>query len=306
MLTDLRYALRTFLRSPGFALTAAATLAIGVGANTAIFSVVYALLLKPLPFRDADRLIYVHDTYPAVANASVSYPKFLALRDGSRTLAALAATTPGSLTMTGKGEPLQIAVTRVTGDFFDVLGVGPLAGRGITRPDDTPNAAAVIVLGYGLWQRAFGAARDIVGETIIADGRPYTIVGVMPPDFGYPARTEAWVPLAMASDGSQGNFLRMVGRMKPGVSLAQATADLDVVTDAFNKANSLRRGVRVWPLHAYLSQNTRQMVLVLQGAVVLVLLVACANVANMLLARSVARRRELSIRAAVGASAGTR
>src|SRR5215831_18228356 len=143
------------MRTPGFAATAALTLAIGIGANTAIFTVVYALLLKPLPFRDADRLIYVHDSYPAVSNASVSLQKVLALRDRNRTLAALAATAPGSLTMTGRGEPQQISTTRVTGDFFAALGVAPLAGRGVTRDDDTPNAPPVIVLTYGLWQRTF-------------------------------------------------------------------------------------------------------------------------------------------------------
>ena len=302
MFTDVRYALRTMMRTPGFAATAALTLAIGIGANTAIFSVVYALLLKPLPFRDADRLIYVHDTFPAVANASVSLQKFLALRDGTRSLAALAATAPAALTITGIGDPQQLGVTRVSGDFFDVLGVAPLVGRVIARSDDVPNGAPVIVLTYGAWQRLFGGARDVVGRTITADGRPRTIVGVMPPDVIYPARYDAWIPLAMVPEPSQGNFLRLVGRMKADVSVEQATADLQAVTEAYNASNGLRRGVRVWRLHEYLSQNARQLVLVLQGAVLLVLLVACANVANMLLARSVPRQRELAIRLAIGAS----
>jgi len=303
VVSDIRYALRTMLRAPGFAATAALTLAIGIGANTAIFTVVYALLLKPLPFHDAERLIYVHDTFPAVANASVSMPKFVALRDGNRSLSSLAATSPASLTVTGIGDPQILGVTRVSGDFFDVLGVAPLAGRTITRADDVPGAAAVIVLTYGAWQRLFGGARDIVGRTIIADGQPRAIIGVMPPDLVYPARYEAWVPLALARDASPGNnFLRIVGRLKPGVSIEQATADLDAVTTTFNAQSGQRRGIRVWPLHEYLAQNTRQMVLVLQGAVLLVLLVACANVANMLLARSVPRQRELAIRMAIGAS----
>ena len=303
MVSDIRYALRTMLRAPGFAATAAVTLAIGIGANTAIFTVVYALLLKPLPFRDADRVIYVHDTFPAVANASVSMPKFVALRDGNRTLSSLAATSPASLTVTGIGDPQILGVTRVTGDFFDVLGVAPLAGRTITRADDVPGAAAVIVLTYGAWQRLFGGARDIVGRTMIADGQPRAIIGVMPPDLVYPPRYDAWVPLVLPPDALPGNnFLRIVARLKPGVSIEQATADLDAVTALFNAQAGQRRGIRVWPLHEYLSQNTRQTVLVLQGAVLLVLLVACANVANMLLARSVPRQRELAIRMAIGAS----
>jgi len=233
----------------------------------------------------------------------VSMPKFVALRDGNRSLSSLAATSPASLTVTGIGDPQILGVTRVSGDFFDVLGVAPLAGRTITRADDVPGAAAVIVLTYGAWQRLFGGARDIVGRTIIADGQPRAIIGVMPPDLVYPARYEAWVPLALARDALPGNnFLRIVGRLKPGVSIEQATADLDAVTTTFNAQSGQRRGIRVWPLHEYLAQNTRQMVLVLQGAVLLVLLVACANVANMLLARSVPRQRELAIRMAIGAS----
>src|SRR5262249_29498393 len=205
----------------------------------------------------ADRLIYVHDTFPAVANASVSLSKFLALRDGNRSLSAFAATAPGSLTVTGIGDPQQLGVTRVTGDFFDVLGVAPLAGRTITRGDAGPNAAPVIVLTYGAWQRLLGGARDVIGRTVIADNQPRTIIGVMPPDVVYPPLFDAWIPLAMVPEASQGNFLRLTGRLKPGVSIDQATADLQAVTEAFNARNGSRRGVRVWQLHEYLARNTR-------------------------------------------------
>jgi len=305
MLADLRYALRSFVRMPAFACTAALTLAIGIGANTAIFTVVDALLLKPLPFHDPSKLVYVHDTFPAVSLASVSYPKFLALRDGNRALASLGAHVNGALTLTARGEPQQIASVLVSGAFFDVLGVQPLAGRTIGPDDDVPNAGPVIVLSYALWQRVFGGASNVIGQAITTDGRTRTIVGVMPPDFVYPARAEAWVPLALPPTTPGGNnFLRLIGRLKPGVSLEQTTSDLQSVSAGFNQQTGQRRDVRVYLLHDFLSQGNRQMVLVLQGAVLLVLLVGCANVANMLLARSVVRRRELAIRIAIGAGPG--
>ena len=255
MLNDIRYALRTFTRAPGFALIAAFTLAVGIGANTAIFSVVYALLLKPLPFPNPDQLIYAHDTFPAVPLASVSWLKFVALRDGNQTLMALAATASGTLTISGRGDPQRVVTPRVSGDFFKVLGVAPLAGRGITPTDDVPNAAPVVVLSYGLWQRAFGGDMRIVGEAVTTDGVQRTIIGIMPPDFVYPAGAQAWVPLATwsplatISTDPANAFLRLLGRMKPGVTLRQATDDLAAVTAAFNEKYRMNRAVRIYPLH---------------------------------------------------------
>src|SRR5262245_15590182 len=182
MIQDLRYAFRMLARTPAFTLAAVLTLALGIGANAAIFSVVYAALLKPLPFPQPEQLIYAHDTFAAVPLASVSWPKYVALRDGNRTLAALGAVAPGAITLTGRGEPQPIAVARVSGDFFDVFRVAPLAGRTIRRDDDAVNVEDVIVLGHGLWQRAFGGNPAVLGTTIRTDGRPRTIVGIMPPD----------------------------------------------------------------------------------------------------------------------------
>ena len=301
LIQDLRYGFRTFVRQPGFALTAVIALALGIGANTAVFSVVYAVLLKPLPFSQPEQLIYAHDTFPAVPQASVSWPKFIALRDGNRTLSALAAIARGSVNLTGRGEPQQVAAGRVSGDYFAVLGVGPHLGRLLNRDDDVPNAAKVIVLSYGLWQRRYGGDPRMVGQAITVDGEAATVAGVMPQSFNYPAGVEAWVPLALRSQNPGNSFLRLIGRMKPGVSLQQAHDDLGAVTAAYNQANKLQRDIKVYPLHDFLASGNRQMLLVLQGTVAFVLLIACANVANLLLARSVSRARELSIRAAIGA-----
>ena len=301
LLQDLRYGFRALVAQPTFALTAVLALALGIGANTAVFSVVYSVLLKPLPFADPEQLIYAHDTYPAVSQASVSWPKFVALRDGNRTLTSLAALAPGNVTITGKGEPQQLMAFTVSGDFFNVFGTTPQYGRAINRDDDVPNGGKVIALSYALWQRRFGGDPRVIGQALTVDGQPFTVIAVMPPSFNYPAGTEAWVPLALPAKFQGNNFLRLVGRMKPGVSLSQATDDLEAVTAAFNQANAQQRDIQTYALHDYLTSRNRQMLLVLQGTVAFVLLIACANVANLLLARSVSRGRELSIRAAIGA-----
>jgi putative ABC transport system permease protein len=301
LIQDIRYGLRTFVRQPGFAVTAVLALALGIGANTAVFSVVYPVLLKPLPFPNPEQLVYVHDTFPAVPFASVSWPKFIALRDGNRTLSSLAAIAPGNVTITGRGEPLQALAFTVSGDFFTVFGVAPEYGRLIAPGDDVPNGGRVIALSHALWQRRFGGDPNVVGQAVTVDGQPFTVVSVMPASFNYPAGAEAWVPLALPAKFQGNNFLRLVGRMKAGVTLAQATDDLKAVTASYNRVNNLQRDVQTYALHDFLASRNRRMLLVLQGTVAFVLFIACANVANLLLARSVSRVRELSIRAAIGA-----
>jgi putative ABC transport system permease protein len=302
ILLDVRYAIRTFIHQPAFALTAILALALGIGANTAVFSVVYAILLKPMPFPEPRQLIYAHDTFPAVPFAAVSWPKYVVLRDGARTLTALGALAPGTVTITGRGEPQQAIAMRVSGDFFKVFEVSPAYGRWLNRDDDVPNGGKAIMLSWGLWQRRFGGDPRIVGQAMTVNGEAYTVAGIMPQSFNYPAGTEVWVPLAVPADTtSLGNFLKLVGRMKPGVTVEQARDDLRALSAAYNAPLKLQRDEKVIGLHEFLTQFNRPMLLLMQGAVAFVLLVACANVANLLLARSVGRQRELSIRAAIGA-----
>jgi putative ABC transport system permease protein len=300
---DLRYGVRTFLRQPGFSVTAILALALGIGANTAVFSVVYAVLLRALPYSNPDALVLLNDTYPAVPNASISFPKFIALKEQTRTLAGLGAMTPAGLTLTGAGEPEQIVGTRISADFMRVVGVEPLAGRWFTPEEDLPGGPKSIILSHQLWTRRFAANPEILGNAISINGIPRTVVGIMPPGRGFPSLTDAWVPLEIAPGTTTGgNFLRLLGRMRDGVTVDQVQQDLAAISNAFNQQNGFLRDVQVTPLYEAQVSGNRRMLLVLQGTVAFVLLVACANVANLLLARSVSRQRELAIRSAIGAS----
>ena len=305
VLQDVRYGLRSFIRQPGFTLTAVIALALGIGANTAVFSVVYAVLLRPLPYPDAAALVWVRDTYPAVPDASVSFAKFMALKRQTRTLAALGAVTPAGLTVTGRGEPEQVRGSRISASLLQVIGVPPLHGRWFTEVEDLPAGPRAVILSHQLWTRRFGADPKVLETTVSVDGISRTIVGIMPEGQGFPATTEAWIPLELAPDTPVGgNFLSLVGRMRDGVTVEQAHQDLMTITQEFNRQNGLQRDVSVQSLYESQVSTNRRMLLILQGAVALVLLVACANVANLLLARSVSRQRELAIRSALGAGRG--
>jgi len=317
MLADLKYAFRSLAKTPGFALIALATLALCIGANSAIFSVVHAILLKPYPWPDSDRLVYVYNTYPLMGlpNAGVSIPDYLDRRAGVAGFADSAMFTNQSYNLAGDGEPERIVGLRATPSLFTTLQTGAARGRVFTETEAQPGADQVIVLSHNLWKNRFGANPSIIGQTIRLNTKPYTVIGVMPEDFYFPTpRTQAWVPFAFTaeekSDSERGNeYSSSIARLRPGATLAAVQRDLDVIqarnaerlTDSADFYKTSGFGGRV---NGFLEQNVsniRGMLWLVQAGVAAALLIGCANVASLLLARAVGRERELAIRAALGA-----